>query len=147
MLWSILILPSLLGLNSIRNELDWAPKALEFAGHEFASNESHANRRVHIPCACAPVSAMQLWQILYCFEAPDVSFLTQLKPHHLDLCSSSYGRLSVKRSAWQLSGSFIFSWVLQLFMLLSSFPWSNLCLLNLKSLNKHIKASNRIKEN
>ena len=108
---------SLLGLNSIRNELDWAHKASKIAGHVCIKWVMCHHRRVRVPCACAPLCVMQLWQILYRFEAPDVSFPTQLEPHHLDLCSSSYGRLSAKRSAWQLSGSFISSWVLQLFML------------------------------
>jgi len=46
---------------------------------------------------------------------------------------------------WQLYGSFISSWVLPLCMLFSSLIPSNTCLMNLKSLNKHIKVSNGIK--
>ena len=105
------------------------------------------NRRVRVLCACAPLCAMQLLQILYIFEAPDVSFPTQLEPHHLDLCSSSYGQLSAKRSgltAIWFHHFFMSSPFLHAF---SSFLQSNLCLLNLKLLNKHIKASNGIKVN
>ena len=46
------------------------------------------------------LTSMQLWQIIYCCESQDVSFSTQLKPHHLDLCSSCYDRFSTKRLGW-----------------------------------------------
>ena len=46
----------------------------------------------------SPYTQSNIWQILYHFEAPDVSFSTQLEPPHFDLCSSSYDRLSAKRS-------------------------------------------------
>ncbi|MED6132777.1 hypothetical protein PIB30_021904 [Stylosanthes scabra] len=35
--------------------------------------------------------------IAYQSEAPDVSFLTQLELHHLDICSSNYHHFSAQR--------------------------------------------------
>ncbi|MED6123237.1 hypothetical protein PIB30_047328 [Stylosanthes scabra] len=44
--------------------------------------------------------------IIYCCEALDVSFLMELEPSHLDLCSSCYAQISDKRSGLTALGDF-----------------------------------------
>ena len=58
--------------------------------------------RAHKMTRARHLAVRPLWQIIYHFEALDVSFPTLLRPPHLDLCNSSYDRLSAKRSGWQL---------------------------------------------
>ena len=73
-----------------------------------------------------PLARSNIWQILYHFEAPDVSFPTQLELPHLDLCSSSYGRLSAKRSgltALRFLHFFMSSPTLHAFLLTSSIQY------------------------
>ena len=72
------------------------------------------------------LSSRKLWKIIYHFEALDVSFPTQLEPPHLDFCSSSYGRLSAKRSgliALRFLHFFMSSPTLHAFLLTSSIQY------------------------
>ena len=140
--------PPILGFNSIRNELDWAQNELEISPNELSKMDPCCSigRRAYIARA-RPYASDNILQILYHFEAPDDRFPTQLELSHLDLCSSSYDRLSARRSgltALRFLHFFMSSPTLHAF---SSFLPSNTCLINLKSLNKHIKASNGIKVN
>ncbi|QHO57294.1 uncharacterized protein DS421_3g81030 [Arachis hypogaea] len=139
--------PSILGFNSIRNGLDWVQNALEIAGHELPL-VSHVQLPMRTSDAHVRVSKRQATMTNFIsFEAPDVSFPTQLEPPHLDLCISGYDQLNAKSSgltALRFLHIFMSSPTFHAF---PSFLQSNLCLLNLKSLNKHIKASNGIKVN
>ena len=68
----------------------------------------------------------QIWHIIYQIEAPDVSFPTQLEPTYLDLCSSSYGRFSARRSgstALRFLHSFMSSPTLHAFLLTFSIQY------------------------
>ena len=62
--------PSILGLNSIRNELDWAHKAPKTAGDDFIKVGHGQNRRARAKCACAPLNAKQHISNFILFRSP-----------------------------------------------------------------------------
>ena len=138
--------PSILGFNSIRNELDWAQNELQIPGHELLFSEACDIIGMHAYSARARPYAKCNHGKSYIISKPRM-LAFQCNWNRIIWTSIAQVMVNwVRRGqAWQHCGSFISSWVLPLCMLFSSLLPSNTCLMNLKSLNKHIKASNGIK--